>query len=90
MPVTASKQKGFRVPAKMHRFKSWDEFWAWCERNGGFPGGLVSPGYIAGKFGITRQSVHAACWAGHVEVFYIQGGYVLLSEKSCDAYWKRV
>lgn len=51
------------------------------------PDDIFSPGYIAQAFGITRQAVHAAVWAGRVDAWYVEGGYVWISYASCARIW---
>ena len=85
MQQRISKQRG--VSPTVHRCRSIAEFVGTVQMRQARD--LVSAGYIASKFGISRQAVHQAIRYGNIEAWYVEGGYVFVSEKSCDRFWKR-
>lgn len=84
MPVSMKKQRGF--PGSVQRFRTMDEFVEACKA-GKVPEGLFSPGFIAAEFGLHRQTVHDAVWAGRVEAWYVEGGYLWVGYDSAARYW---
>ena len=81
------KQKG--APKTVRRFRSMAEFVTACERRE-IPHDLYSPGWAANEYGIARQTVHDAIWAGRLEAIYVEGGYVFVVKSGCERLWGSV
>jgi len=84
MALSLKRQKG--TPPTVQRFRDMGEFVAACERRE-ISHDLVSPGWAASHYSISRQAVHDAIWCGRVRGIYVEGGYVFLSRRSCERAW---